>query len=397
MSRSLRTRPTRRSGRPRARFLALLVVIPLAAGGQACATDHPLLEIPSEMEGTPPARFAEAVDSSRAAARRHVAEEYLPGVSIAVGRNGEIVWAEAFGWADLSHRKSATPETLYPVGSISKPLTATAAGVLYERGLLDFDVPIQTYVPEFPEKRWPVTTRQLMGHVAGVLRNRSMGETLRQAGCADARSAVAEFAEDTLLFEPGTEFRYSNFGFRLVGAIVEAASGEPYLEVMDREVFTRAGMDRTVPDGPGEHASEATKYDRASYGTLRRGQEVDMSCSMAPGGFLSTPTELVRFGYAMLNREVLRPETVELFWTQQRLDTGEPIDYGFAWEVSRVRLGDDTRASTPMVGHGGSVLGGRASLMIFPEEDMVVAAMTNAGGDMEELARLVAGFFRDPR
>jgi CubicO group peptidase (beta-lactamase class C family) len=341
--------------------------------------------------------FADAVDSARVAIRRRIRAGNLPGVSVAVGRGGEVVWAEAFGWADLSSDVLATPRTLYPVGSISKSLTATAAGLLHERGRLDFDVPIQAYLPDFPEKKWPITTGQLMGHVAGVVRSAGVAETLRQPHCDNARAAIDAVAEDTLLFEPGTRWLYSNFGWRLVGAVVESAAGEPYLEFMDREVFTPAGMAQTVPDLGDEGEDEVVKYDRAGFGTLRRGQDIDMSCSMAPGGFLSTPTELVRFGYAMLNREILDSATVALFWTPQRLASGAPTTYGYGWGIQNVRLGDDEAATTRMIGHGGAVLGGLASLMIFPDEDMVVAVMTNASGNVAGFTTDIAGIFRDPR
>jgi CubicO group peptidase (beta-lactamase class C family) len=364
----------------------------------ACADDSPLFEIPSQMAEVPAPQFGEAVDSAREAARRYIRTGNLPGVSAAVGRGGEVVWAEAFGWADLSNEVLATPQTLYPVGSISKSLTAAAAGLLYERGLLDLNVPVQKYLPEFPEKKWPITTGQLMGHIAGVVRSAGMAETLRQPHCDDARAAIDAVAEDTLIFEPGTRWSYSNFGWRLVGAVVESVAGERYLEFMDREVFKRAGMEQTVPDLGDEGALESVKYDRAAFGTLRRGQEIDMSCSMAPGGFLSTPTELVGFGYAMLKGELLDSATLELFWTPQRLKTGAPTNYGYGWQIQNISLGqEDEGASTRMISHGGSVLGGQASLMIFPDEDIVVSVMMNSSGDVSGVARNIARFFRDPR
>jgi serine beta-lactamase-like protein LACTB, mitochondrial len=366
-----------------------------AAFAAGCADDSPLLEVPSQMAVAAAPHYGEALDSARAAVRRYVRAGDLPGVSVAVGRNSEVVWSEAFGWGDLSGDSLATPRTLYPVGSISKSLTATAAGLLWERGRLDLDAPVQTYLPEFPEKQWPITTGQLMGHIAGVIRSAPMADILRQPHCEDARSAIQAVVEDTLIFEPGTEYSYSNFGWRLVGAVVEAAAGEPYLEFMDREVFTRAGMELTVPD-IGDEPGEAVKYDRAMFGTLRRGQDIDMSCSMAPGGFLSTPTELVQFGYAMLNGELLDSATVERFWTPQRLKSGAPTSYGYGWGVGNVALGAEGEgASTRVVRHGGSVLGGRASLMIFPDEDLVVAVMTNADGDVSGLGIEIARFFRN--
>jgi serine beta-lactamase-like protein LACTB, mitochondrial len=390
--------PRRRTRRTRRHCVVLPAAACLAAavlGG--CAEQSTLYEIPSQLDESPEPRFSEALDSARTSARRRVRDGNLPGVSVAVGRNGDVVWAEAFGWADLSRDVLATPRTLYPVGSISKSLTATAAGLLYERGLLDFDVPVQTYLPDFPEKQWPITTGQLMGHIAGVVRSSGMAETLRQPHCEDARAAIDAVVEDTLEFEPGTRWQYSNFGWRLVGAVVESAAGEPYLEFMDREVFTPIGMERTVPDLGDEGPDEVVKYDRAAFGTLRRGQDIDMSCSMAPGGFLSTPSELVRFGYAMLKREILDSATVELFWTPQRLKSGAPTVYGYGWAIQNVALGDDEAETTRMIGHGGSVLGGQAYLMILPDEDMVVAVMTNATADVSGMARDIAGFFREFR
>jgi serine beta-lactamase-like protein LACTB, mitochondrial len=313
---------------------------------------------------------------------------------VAVGRGSKLVYAEAFGWADLSREVLATPQTLYPVGSISKSMTATAAGLLWERGRLDFDVPIQKYLPDFPEKRWPITTGQLMGHIAGVIRSGGMAEALRRAHCDNARAAAADAVKDTLLWEPGTRWSYSNYGYQLVGAVVEAAAGEPYLAFMDREVFTPAGMELTVPD-LGEEAGEVVKYDRAAFGTLRRSQPLDMSCPMAAGGFLSTPTELVRFGFAMLNHTILDSATVARFWTPQRLKSGAPTTYGYGWQVRNVSLGaKDEGPNTRMVSHGGSVIGGQASLIILPDHDLVVAVMINGSGDPSGLAIDIARYFR---
>ena len=349
------------------------------------------------MAVAPVPRYAAAVDSARTAARDLVRDDHVPGISVAVGQGSKVVYAEAFGWADLSQEVLATPSTLYPVGSISKSMTATAAGLLRQRGRLDFDVPIQKYLPDFPEKRWPITTGQLMGHIAGVVRSGGMAQALRRERCENARAAAADVVADTLIFEPGTQWRYSNYGYQLVGAVVEAAAGEPYLEFMDREVFTPAGMEKTVPD-LGDESDESVKYDRAMFGTLRRGQDIDMSCPMAAGGFLSTPTELVQFGYAMLNRTVLDSATVDLFWTPQRLKSGAPTTYGFGWQIRTVSLGGkDEGPNTRVISHGGSVLGGQATLMILPDEDLVVAVMMNGSGDVAGLARDIARFFRDTR
>ncbi len=358
-----------------------------------CVSEGTMPEVPSQSAGPAPPMFAEAVDSARALAYRHVETQYLPSVSMAVGQGGRVVWAESFGWADLSHETPATPETQYPIGSISKTVTAVAAGLLYERGLLDFDVPVQQYVPEYPEKRWPITTRQVLGHIAGI-HNYGVAQALRQDHCDVARDGIRDMADDTLLFEPGEKYRYSNYGFRLAGGIVESAAGEPYIDFVKREVFAKLGLQHTVPNMVGEtRPALATEYERRAFRTLRRAQAVDMSCSMSAGGFLSTPSELVRYGFGVLHGEVLRQETLDLLWTDQELNSGEPTGYGMGWSVAGTRLGDDARP-TPSVGHGGAVMGGVASLLILPDQDMVVVAMTNSRANISQIARELAGFFR---
>ena len=146
----------------------LILVMPLLA---ACYTEihgDDSSAVHSEIDEPPAAEYADAVERARPFVRALVVEENLPGLSLAVGIAGEIVWAEGFGWADIDERRPVTPQTLFRIGSVAKPMTATAVGLLHERGLLDLDAPVRNYVPSFPEKEWSVTTRQLMGHVAGV-------------------------------------------------------------------------------------------------------------------------------------------------------------------------------------------------------------------------------------
>ena len=113
----------------------------------------------SEIDEPPAAEHADAVERARPFVRALVVEENLPGLSLAVGMAGDIVWAEGFGWADIDEQRPVTPTTLFRVGSVAKPMTATAVGVLHERGLLDLDAPVRDYVPSFPEKEWSVTAR----------------------------------------------------------------------------------------------------------------------------------------------------------------------------------------------------------------------------------------------
>src|SRR4030095_15557276 len=188
-------------------------------------------------------------------ARASLTEHSLPGLSVAVGAGGEIVWAEGFGWADLENRVKVAPETRFRIGTASKVLTSAAVGLLLEKGRLKLDDDIQTYVPDFPKKEWPVTLRQVMGHVAGV-RNDAGDEEPLSVHCERTVDGLQRFAERPLLFEPGTQYRYSNYGWILVSAAVEALAHEPFFTFMRNQIFEPLGMDDTRADSATEPISD---------------------------------------------------------------------------------------------------------------------------------------------
>ena len=152
----------------------------------------------------PLAQWGDAVEQARQIVRTGLAEQNLPGVSVAVGAGGEIVWAEGFGFADLDKQTKVGPATQFRIGTASAVLTSAAAGLLVEKGRLNLDELIQKHVPEFPEKQWPVTLRQVMGHVAGLPNDGGDESELFSRHCDRPVDALQYFAERSLRFEPGT-------------------------------------------------------------------------------------------------------------------------------------------------------------------------------------------------
>ena len=240
-------------GRAEAVLAVLFTVGLLVVGGGAVwlvstmSVHEDAAAVPSTAAAAPAERYAGPVEESRRLARALVAGDNLPGLSVAVALDDEIVWAEGLGWADIDRRTPVTPLTRFRLGALSKPLTAAAAALLRDRGRLDLDAPVQRYVPRYPEKPWTVTTRQLMGDVAGVHRIRGdNNDAMPVEHCASLDEAVALFAGDPLLFEPGTQHRYSIYGWILVSAVVEGAAGEPFTRFMVRQVLEPLAMERTV-------------------------------------------------------------------------------------------------------------------------------------------------------
>jgi CubicO group peptidase (beta-lactamase class C family) len=336
----------------------------------------------SEIDEPPAAEYADAVDRARPLVRALVVEENLPGLSLAVGRAGEVVWAEGFGWADINERRPVTPMTLFRVGGVTKPMTATAVGLLHERGLLDLDAPVRDYVPSFPEKEWPITTRQLMGHVAGVRNPPFDAELLYMRDhCESPLDGLELFADDSLLFSPGTQYRHSSYGWTLVGAVVEAAAGEPFLDFMQREVFGPSNMQETGLDDILRPAARRTSFywpfaARNTRNGVEDAADGDTSCIQGAGGLLSTPSDVVRFGLAILSGSLLDSETLDMLRTPLELESGESTGYGLGWFVRSAPFGP-TANTTAIFGHSGTSVGGFSSLMTLPEHGIVVAATTN--------------------
>jgi CubicO group peptidase (beta-lactamase class C family) len=321
--------------------------------------------------GVASSRYATQIDSARALVQAFMATHDVVGLSVAVGALGELVWTEGFGYADQENRSPVTPSTKFRVGSIAKSLTSVAIGQLYEAGRLDLDAPVQRYVPSFPEKRAPITTRQLAGHIAGVRHYRE-GEFHNVMRYPSLEAGLTIFADDTLLSEPGTRYRYSTYGWNLISVIIEGASGEDYRTYMREHVLDPLGLHATLADDPRLVVPWRSRfYERHDDGTVGNAPYVDNLYKLAGGGYLSTAQDLARFGCAMTRAVPLQRETVQLLWTSQQTADGEVTGYGIGW-----RVGLD-HADRRVVSHSGGSVGGRSMLLVYPDDEVVVVVTAN--------------------
>ncbi len=381
--------------------VGLLLAAILGIWTFASATATPLhpnpQEVPSVTRSAPPLKWTDAVEQGRQIVRAGLIEQNLPGLSVAVGVGSDIVWAEGFGWADLENRVPVAPEMRFRIGTASTALTSAAVGLLLEQGRLNLDDEIQMYVPAFPKKQWPVTVRQLMGHLAGVRNDGGDEGPLLSARCERPVEGLQPFAERSLLFEPGAQYRYSSYGWILVSAAVEAAAHEPFLTFMRKQIYAPLGMDDTRADSATEPIPDrATFYFPRFAADPRYGlhlmRQIDYSCYAGSSVFLSTPSDLVRFAMATNSGKLLQPATVQLLQTSQRLTSGQETGYGLGWDLETATLAGK---ETPLVGHDGESLGGMvASFMTFPEYGIVVSVTSNISyADTYALAVKIAQAF----
>ena len=294
----------------------------------------------------------------------------LPSLSIAILRDGEVAYARAFGYAELEARAPATPHTRYRCASVSKVITATAIGRLVQQGRLDLDAPVSSYVPSWPAEP-AITARQLSGHLSGVSHYR--GEDRMEAGryWESVTRSLDVFRDSPRAGPPGDAYLYSTHGFTLLSAVAEGASGRPFLELLDAEVFGPLGMADSGPDTRSAPASTmSTLYARRAGDPVLIETPEDPSYKWAGGGLVSTPSDLVRLAGAYLDGH-LSPEVVEEMWTTQRTNAGEETGVGVAW-----RIGEDFQGRR-IIHHAGSMGGARSTIVIWPDSREAIAVMTN--------------------
>lgn len=335
--------------------------------------------VPSIRPSAPSPQWAGAADQARQLVRASVAEQNIPGLSVAVGVGGAVVWAEGFGWADVENRVQAAPQTRFRIGHVSKTLTSAAAGLLLEQGQLHLHDEIQKYVPAFPAKQWPITLRELMAHVSGV-RHYNERDDMPTEHCERASDGMRSFANDPLRFEPDTRYGYSTYGWVLVSEAIEAASGDPFLTFMRSRIFEPLRMDGTTIDAPHVPDPDRAKFYFGKFGGEAAlgpdpAADVDYSCLAGGGGFVSTSPDLVKFAMALQSGKLLKADTVKMLQTPQELRSGEQTSYGLGWMLESASLAGE---SSRMVGHTSrSLLGGSTSFWIFPDRGIAVAVTAN--------------------
>jgi CubicO group peptidase (beta-lactamase class C family) len=286
--------------------------------------------------------------------------------------------------ADLENDVPATSKTLYRLASVSKALTATAAMQLWERGKLDLDAPVQKYCPGFPRKEWPITTRELLGHLGGIRHYHS--DSLDDPEFGNTKhfddpiaAGLRFFANDPLVAKPGTEYHYSTHGYTVVGCVIEGASGEKYGDYMLQNIFIPAGMTSTRADDRRAVIPHRTRfYHKDKADGVVNADFLDSSYKIPGGGWLASADDMVRFEVGILNDRIVRRATCELMWNSQTdlasQNAHDPMkSYGLGWEVTK---GTDFAN----IGHAGGQQGTSTFIMLAPDQRAGVVILMNLDG-----------------
>lgn len=329
-----------------------------------------------------PARF----DPVRTVIAQVLEEAKVPSIAVAVVRDGEIIWEEAFGWADVERQVPATAHTAYSLASMTKPITATAVMRLRESGALDIDAPIETYLGGIQLTgngfdRNAVTARRIMAHSAG----------LPQYGAFYLDGAEPAGSEATLLkfgmvvFPPNTRFEYSNIGMKILDAAIAQVSGRSYGDYLNREIFTPLGMTNSAVGMPAE-GQAAIRYD-----TQRRPMRFYLTDHPGSGDIWASARDMARFlafhmGTPLPDQSpILSPAVLA---EMQRPASAMPMpgnprrDVGANWIVS-------TSNGHPQIWHSGGQPGVSTFMAIYPDQKLAIVLLANASAPLGRVGQAI--------
>lgn len=338
-------------------------------------------EVPRPLAG---ASAAPATDAARvrelgAFLDRLGGADVFSGV-VVLAKDGEVLLRRAYGEADKDFGVAIDTATRFDLASVGKMFTAVAVAQLVERGRLSWDDPLARYLPDFPtpEAARRIRIAHLVSHTAGL----PLFGSKYEAGRTSARSVDAMLAwgaGDTLLFEPGTRWQYSNLGMIALGAVIERVTGQSYYDYVREHVFEPAGMTATAFDELDRVAPRlATGYEKeyADAGTRYRTNLLARMGRGGPaGGAVSTVGDLLRFAAALRAGKLVRPATLALL-TTPKPELGSP-DYAYGFETYREGV----------YGHGGTFPGVSASVEIYRETGYVLVVLSNYGGAVAPVLR----------
>ncbi|MFO7890927.1 MAG: serine hydrolase [bacterium] len=298
--------------------------------------------------------------------------DQIPGLSIGF-YFGETEWSRGFGFADLENNIPATAHSSYRLASNTKSMVAVAILQLAEQEKLSLDDNVRKHVPYFPRKKWPVTIRQVLGHLGGISHYKNYDIEGHIKVHKDTRESLDIFDDFDLVSEPGTEYHYSSYGYNLLGAVIEAAAKQPFGEYMQEHLWDPLRMQETYMDEPQKIIPNRVEGYRLEYGTVKNSEFVDISSRFAAGGTRSTVLDLLKYARGLEECKVISQESTDLMETSMATTDGHYTDYGMGWRINPVN-------GHFLAYHTGGQPETRTLLLRFPTQHMAIALAYNLEG-----------------
>lgn len=302
-------------------------------------------------------------------------KDNMPGGALAVIQNGTIVYQKGYGMANLEHQIPIVPETVFYIGSVSKQFVAMCMLLLEEQGKLDLDVDIRTYLPEFPDYGYAITSRNLIHHTSGIRDNLTLWELIGRSHLDEIpESEIYELIlrQEKLNFEPGTEYRYSNSCYFMMSLIIERITGQSLREYADEHIFSKLGMNNSFfgDDNRRIISKRASGYHEKEEGGI---ENMIMRFDLVgSGGLYSNVQDLFLWDQNFYNNKLgsRGQALIDDMLTNGRYKDGSEVDYAFA-------LVNDEYRGLKTVSHSGALGGYRAHFLQFPDQQFSVIILSN--------------------
>ena len=325
---------------------------------------------------------------------REMKRLHLPGLSLAIVRDGRVIKARGYGLANLELKAPAKASTVYEIGSSTKQFTSAAILLLVEQGKLGLDDSVRKFFPEAPGSWQRITVRHLLSHTSGIQNHVAVPgyldvfRTNLSFETTPGRDEILRmFFALPLEFEPGETWSYDNTGYYLLGVIVEKVSGQTYWQFLEERIFRPLGMHATRSTDPRPLVPDrASGYQWVNGGYQNR-PVLAPSIAFSAGALLSTVEDLARWDSALRSNRILSQASRKLMWTPVAASDGTPaaLDYGFGWFVERYR-------QQRLVQHSGGTPGFSSAIYRYRDEKLTVILLTNRGDRViDHLAIEIAG------
>ena len=319
--------------------------------------------------------------------KENIQKHGMVGLVAGVYKDGKVLWKNGAGYRDREAKIAANHQMLNRTASISKPMTAIAILQLFEQKKLGLDDPVQKYLPYFPEKKQgTITIRHLLHHISGIGAYQKRKNAFSTKNYPTLKDAMEVFMNRRLLSKPGEAYHYTTYGYVVLGAIVEKASGMTYRDYMKKNIWDKAGMTNTDVEVFGQsYDNKAKLYRKTRKGKVTTDTNTDLSIKVPGGGIQSTVEDLLKFGQAILEHKLIKPATFKMMVTPSVIKKrGNP--YAMGWFV----YGRKDQPSGLCIGHSGSQSGTSTQLLIYLDKKIVVATLCNTAGVWPQVVGLTA-------
>lgn len=329
------------------------------------------------------------IKSAKKLAKKFKRKKDIPGMAISVSQKGQIIWSEGFGYSSKKPKIKVKPDTtIFRIASISKSITALSLAKLAEYKLVDLDSSIYKYVPDYPKKEYDFTVRQLGGNLAGIRHYKDDNEYALNKKMS-ITEGLSLFKNDSLLFQPGTKFNYTSFGYVLLSEIIQKASNKPFDTYVHDSIFKPLKMEHSMMDISDANIPNKTQFYRSAF--LKKpilAEPVANEFKVGGGGFLSTSEDIIKFGNEIIYSKIISKDAIKEIITSQQLTSGNKTGYGIGFStVSSIK-------GTPKYYHTGGGVGASTILMVYPEEELVITVLTNLTGvTMQEFGNALESIF----